>query len=429
LALLSSCQKSSRDYLVFYVWGDSAEVSSYEKIAADFETATGIKVKVEPSTGSYYDNLNISFSSASKAPDLFFTESGEFIGHLSSKKLLDLSPYIADGSIDAKDGGTISLWDLNDAYRYDGTNVGAGDYYALIKDWSPDFVVWYNKSHIDSYNTEHNLKAGDSGFMDYPSATIPMSWDEFMDMSYKLKKENRYGTMLDRVPYKHAMEWVQMTGSSLWSDGKYLNAKDAGVQKAFQFWSDLQVGAKASAPVVGPSGIGSGEAFANGNLSFAFFGSWAYSTYHWDSLPFEFGICPPPTPSAGMEPYCASSGMIALAINNATGMKKEAVQFLNYYMDKGNQYMATKGFNIPGNKQVAMSDAFLHPEESALAKINQYFVSLAEKTHPLIYNKAIPQLTVESKFDKYFSSYLANPSSGNVAAVLENVAEDLKKEL
>ena len=51
---------------------------------------------------------------------------------------------------------------------------------------------------------------------------------------------------------------------------------------------------KLSSPVVGPTGIGSGEAFANGNLSIAWFGSWAYSAYHWENVAFEIGIAPPP---------------------------------------------------------------------------------------------------------------------------------------
>ena len=37
----------------------------------------------------------------------------------------------------------------------------------------------------DEYNTKNNLKSGDDGFMEYPSSEVPMTWDEFLDMSYK----------------------------------------------------------------------------------------------------------------------------------------------------------------------------------------------------------------------------------------------------
>ena len=51
--------------------------------------------------------------------------------------------------------------------------------------------------------------------------------------------------------------------------------------------------------------------------------------------------------------------MVALAVNGNTKMKDEAVSFLNYYMDKGQKFFATKGFNLPGNKLVAESDLYL----------------------------------------------------------------------
>ena len=444
LPLLSACDTtvSTRDYLVFYVWGDNAELAAYEKIAADFEKETGITVRVQPATGDYYDNLNISFSSKDNAPDIFFTESGEFLAHMASGKMLDLTPYIENGKLDVKTqanaDGTIELWDVNNAYRYDGQTVGQGSYYALIKDWSPDFVMWYNKSHIDEYNEENGFSEGDEGFMAYPSEDVPMTWDAFLDMACKLRKANRYGTMLDRVPYKHLMEWIQMTGASTWTgDNQFFNSGDPNVRKAFQFFVDLQIGDKASAPVIGPSGVGSGEAFANGNVSFVFYGSWAYSTYAWDSVGFEIGYCPSPVPAkedgsalTAADAYAGSCGMIALAVNNESGMKEEAVQFLNYYMTKGNEYLAGKGFNIPGNKAVANSDAYRNPEDSLLAQINQYFLNVANNhTHAIVYNKYIGQETIEDIVGKYMSAYLANPSSTTLDKVMENIAEELRLEV
>ena len=442
LTLASCGSQTKRDSLIFYVWGDASEIACYEKIANDFTNETGIKVSVQPSTGEYYDNLNISFSSKNNAPDIFFTESGEFLSHLASDKLLNLTPYINDGTIDVKtannNDGYIELWDINDAYRYDGNEVGKGDYYALIKDWSPDFVMWYNKSHIDEYNTTNNLKKGDKGYMEYPSSTIPMTWDEFIDMSYKLTKENRYGTMLDRVPYKHLMEWIQMTGSSTWTDdNKYFNNKDENVYKAFKFFCDLQIGEKPSSPIIGPTGVGSGQAFANGNLSFAFFGNWAYSTYNWNSVGFEIGYCPSPVPAkkdnselTNSDIYATSCGMISLAIYKDTTLKDEAIKFLNYYMTKGNEYMAKKGFNIPGNKIIANSNSYKNPEDSALAAINQYFLEIANNyTHPIVYNKYIGQDTFEEIVGKYMSNYLSNPKGSSLQEVLDNIASDVKREL
>lgn len=441
IALVSCGKTTKRDHLIFYVWGDNTELASYEKIARDYEVETGIKVEVQLATGNYYENLNISFSSKDQAPDIFFTESGEFLSHLASNKIMNLEPYIQSGALDVKTNsnsdGKIELWDVNSAYQYDGKNVGKGDHYALIKDWSPDFVMWYNKSHIDEYNKENNFKKGDAGYMEYPSKDVPMTWDEFLDMSYKLRKENRYGTMLDRVPYKHLMEWIQMTGSSTWIDNKYFNNEDPNVYKAFQFFSDLQIGEKASAPIIGPTGVGSGEAFANGNISFAFFGNWAYSTYSWDNAGFEIGYCPSPVPAhtdgsalTSADAYAGSCGMISLAVYKDTTLPDEAISFLNYYMTKGNEYMASKGFNIPGNKLVANSDTYKNPENAELAEINQYFLNVANNyTHPIVYNNSIGQDTFESILGKHISDYLSNPKGTTLQAVLDKIATDVRREI
>lgn len=438
----TACGNSSnRDYLVFYVWGDSAEVASYEKIARDFKKETGTEVRVQAATGEYYQNLNVQFNSKRTAPDIFFTESGELPSHLASSKIMNLSPYIDSGKIDVKTSsnpnGKIEMWEMNESYRYDGRETGKGDYYAIIKDWSPDFVMWYNKAHIDEYNRENNLQAGDSDYMEYPSETVPMTWDKFADMAYKLRKTARYGTMLDRVPYKHLMEWIQMTGSSTWTDdNKYFNNKDENVYKAFKFFCDLQIGDKACAPVIGPTGVGSGEAFANGNLSFAFFGSWAYSTYSWGDCAFELGYCPSPVPAPAdgralteEDTYAGCCAMVALAVYKDTGMPDEAIEFVNYYMTKGNEYMATKGFNIPGNKAVANSDIYKNPEDSRLADINNYFLNIANKyTRPIIYNSGMSQVSFEEIAGKYMSDYLANPTGGTLQKVLDDIAADVKRE-
>ena len=437
--LLSACSSNEeRNYVSFYVWGDASEVQNYERIASDFKNETGVEVRVVPAVGTYYENLNIFLGSKKSAPDIFFTESGEFASHISSNKLLNLSPYIESGALDIKNennqNAKIELWDINNAYRYDGKEYGKGDYYAIIKDWSPDFAVWYNKSHFDEYNEKNNFKKGDAGFIDYPSETIPLTWSEFLDLSYKLKGDRTYGTMLDRVPYKHLMEFIQMTGSSTWVNGKEFNYTDAGVKKAFEFFTSIQTGEKKSAPTLGPTAKSSGDAFKNGELTFCFFGNWAYSNYNLDTTSFEFGLTPPPIPDKigeikESDTYATSCGMIGLSVYKNSPVKDKAVDFLNYYMTKGSQYMAKKSFNIPGNKLIANSDEFLNNEDSNLNYINNFFLNLATNyTHEIEYNKYISQATFENIIGVYYIPYLENPSGKTLDGVLKNIHDDLAKE-
>jgi maltose-binding protein MalE len=443
LVILIACQKDDRTHLNFYVWGDSVEVSWYERIAQDFYEESGIEVRILPSTGNYYENLNIYLGSRKNAPDIFFTEQGEILSQLSTGRILDLTPYITSGALDIvspdNPDGEIELWNINDAYKFDGESFGEGSYYALIKDWSPDFMMWYNKDHIDQYNQVNDFDENDDEFMHYPSETIPLSWSEFMDMSYKLTIKDgttitRYGTMLDRVPWKHLFQMIQAGGDTPFIDGKYFNHESDAVKEAFTYFSELQRGNLASAPTIGPSGIGSGEAFANGNLSFAWFGSWAYSAFSFDNVSFNLGIAPPPVPDSEniteASNYGVAAGMIALGINESSPLKDEAILFLNYYMTKGQEFMAERGFNIPGNLKVAESDIYLNPEDSFLRYMNNYFFNYAiNHTHPLILNNHISQIAIETQIAKNFDTFISNYNINQIDQLLSNIESDIRNEI
>ncbi|MDR0831510.1 MAG: extracellular solute-binding protein [Bacillales bacterium] len=427
--LLLGCQNNSkkRDYIIFYVWGNTVEISAYEKMAKNYQELSGMEVRIQPATGNYYDNLNILFSSKTNSPDIFFTELGQFNEQIDGDKLLNLQPYIESKALDIKTDnnldGSIELWDVNNSYKVN------GDYYVIIKDWSPDFMLWYNKNHLQEYNQAN------------PNLAIPdltgrtLTWSEFADISYRVGEfKNQYGTMLDRVPYKHVMQWVQQTGDSIWEeDNINFNKNASGVFNSFKYFVELQKGTKASAPVIGPSGIGSGEAFANGNISFAFFGNWAYSSFDWGSVGFEMGLIPPPLPdNSPYSNYACSAAMVGLGINSASPVKEETVDFLNYYNKEGIKEMAFKGFNLPGNKKIASQDEYLYPEDSKLGEINRIVVEAAENyCYEIKYNKLIPQTTIEEIFGKYFSSYLANYINTDQALqnVLNNIYNDIKNEL
>ena len=453
---LSGCRNKKnekRGYVLFNVWGSAEEVSYYEEIAENFMEETGIKVTVKPSTSSYYNELNIALSSPSTAPDIFWTESGQFTAQLATGKLLNLSPYLEDGTIDIQTEnnpeGKLVLWDNNSIYQYDGEKYGEGDYYALIKDWTADFVLWYNKSIIDDYNDMYGYEEDDDEYIYMPKkGEAPLSWAQFLDYSYRLNNYSNKktgvtvtsGTMLDRVPYKHVFEWIQMTGSSVWDEsGKYLNWEDKNVQKAFQFFVDLQVGDKKSSPLCTVnSAIESGDAFASKKIPFCFFGNWAYTSYNWadyfntDVDNPEIGYTYPPVPDANpdetdIKASCASA--VGLAVYNKSTMKTEAVKFLNYYMTEGQKILADKGFNVPGNKLVAENE-FQSSSDEFTSQLNEFFFDLADNyTETITYNEYVPQETVEEKMGKYFTTYLNDPSSSTLVDVLFNIYNELRLEV
>ena len=119
-----------------------------------------------------------------------------------------------------------------------------------------------------------------------------------------------------------------------------------------------------------------------------------------------------------------------LGIYKNTSNPDDAVDFLNFYMTYGNEYMAAKGFNIPGNKKVANSETYMYPENSEVGAINRYFLNIANNyTHPIVYNNYINQLTFENIVGKYMSTYLSNPSGDTLQNVLKKIADDLAREV
>lgn len=436
---LSSCERRRRNYLIFYVWGSGEEKANYEQIASEFTEKNGIQVKVEVSSDTYFSDLVRRFSNKNQAPDIFFVESGQFSELMATGKLLNLSEYISNGTINVKTDsnpeGTIELWDINNNYKYDGQNYGDGDYYALIKDWTADFALWYNKDYINLYNEQHGYIEGDEEYMNYPDEKIPMSWDKFMDMSFKIQSitdtKLRHGTAINNVPYKHVFEWVQQNGGSTWAHNGYdFNFADKKLIEAFQYFTNLQTGPMASAVNVIDANTSVGDQFHNGEIAFMFNGNWIYSSAQLDTVSFNFGICPPPVPKTvktEKENYAGCASMVGLGVYRSSSNKTKAVKFIDYYMNEGQTLLASKGFNVPGNKLTAYSSAFTDPKDKKLKEINKFFLDICNNyTHSIIYNSKMSQEKIEGYIQECFKPYLADPTQQKIEDVLYSIYVKIK---
>lgn len=86
--------------------------------------------------------------------------------------MTDLDPYFAKSS-------ALKVSDLdpvNDVWRYDGKKQGAGPRYGMAKDYSQDSMFWYRTDLFEAAK------------LDVPSATEPISCDEWLDLGKKLVK-------------------------------------------------------------------------------------------------------------------------------------------------------------------------------------------------------------------------------------------------
>ena len=295
-----------------------------------------------------------------------------------------------------------------------------GKLYGVIKDLSPDFMLVYNKDHIDEYN-----RANPDMPIEYPSETVPMTWYEYLDLARKMTIKNgddytRYGTLIDYVPIKHLSEWVQQTGSSLYNEDmtglNIVNGEiDPKMKEAFQFLYDLQVsrdGYDAPGKYMATSLINSGDLFNTGNIFSVWYGRWAIPSYKWDLENMNIGFAPPPVPERvygdERDNYGITSGMISYAMSSRTTKKDKCYRFIEYCMTDGGKIMADIGMNVPGNKTIAKNE-FINVENEKIQKINRYFVDYLEKyTHPIINSPYISA----TKFDNILYQEMAKVYEG-----------------
>ncbi len=373
--------------LRYRVSNDAVSMVWIQKIIDDFNAEyeeKGYRVVKETTGSEYYQSLDADFASR-RAPDIVLMEIGTISAYLPQGYLLPLDKYLN------KEGGiqTSDLWEVNDYFKWTkegGLGAANGSYYALVKDWSPDFMLIYNKTMLNNYNAAH---PGDTITI---SETEPLTWDEYFSIAQKMTSAGVMGTTMDFVPYKHLMEFVQMTGETLFTaDGRHVNMtfdgdtpQENGVYKAFKYYADLQYGENAPAAAVTSATTEGGgmEKFKNQSIWSVWNGLYAFPQYKLYEANFEIGVAPPPVFNKENGAYAATSAMVGHAINARCKYPDIAYEFIRFYMTEGAKYYVGMGYNFPGLKTVAASDAFLNPEVAAMKPYTNYFYDFvtSEKT-------------------------------------------------
>jgi multiple sugar transport system substrate-binding protein len=439
--LLSGCNRkkdidgdNGNVELTYYVWGNNTEVAAIQEVIDLFEAENPtIRVNIERAGDNYFLDLKMKFASG-RGPDIFLMDPGEIRPFLEEDLILELDPYIAQSETLSLD----DLWEVNDGYRFDGSRMGQGDLYALIKDWTPDFMLIYNKDHVAAY------RQSVPDAFPYLESDEPMTWSQFLEFSQALTIGSgttitRYGTTMDFVPYKHLFEWIQMTGDPMFvGDSRTFNRDAEGVIDAFEFFVSLQEGANAPAPYKGSSSLAvGGERFTLGSVSSVFLGRWAFVAYGWYDVDFEIGILPPPVPDNRVTdkdgkriPYAGVSGMIANSVNKDSEHPDEAYKFIEFYQTVGMERLAELGYNIPGNKTIAY-DVFLSVEDPDIRAINETFLDAAVSySYPIEYNPYLSTTTIERIIGSAMSLYFERREGlTSLSALLDKIESDLNDEI
>lgn len=381
--VIKDADPNQKAEITFYVWSEQAMC---QEIADEFHNIyPNWTVEVQPSTSDYYQSLK-TYAGANCMPDVFYIQPYVMTDFCRDRLLLNLSDYLEK----SEDFNESNLWDFNNSYRYDEKNekLGSGDYYALVKDFTPEFMMIYNKSHIDEYNKTHEKSLADEvGYPTedgvYPSSVKSMSWAQNEKMCNLLSvfdsKGNfiRYGSNVCFEPWSQLGQFVTQLGGTLYDENGYFNASSPAVEKAVEHLKNYMDGDLKSSAKLGSGTVNEGHGFKNGDISVVFTGRWAFQQYQWMNVDFEIGIAPPAMPEAEQD-LKAVTAMVGIAASADTKYPAITYKFIEFYMTYGQKLLSKKGFNIPGNKTIAQKD-YVSTGDAEIDKLNSYFVSFVDK--------------------------------------------------
>jgi multiple sugar transport system substrate-binding protein len=178
-ALLSGCASSvssgkSGGTTTLTVMSSGTELGSDADIKAA-EKALGFKLNIVK-----YDLTRLTaMLSSGQAPDMVRGIGAMDAPYLAAHKIAqELDSYFAKSSVLKVD----DLDPVTDVWRFDGTKQGAGPRYGMAKDYSQDYMLWYNTTLFDAAKVP------------YPSDTTPMTYDELFDVAKRVA-QRKGGTL------------------------------------------------------------------------------------------------------------------------------------------------------------------------------------------------------------------------------------------
>ena len=186
--LLAACDASSDSSsdgktMTLTVMYKTSELTK-EQIA-DFEAKNpGIKVDFIE-----YDGTRLNAMLASNEPPDFVR--GAAVGSAAGNAqglATSLDGYLDKSTVLKKD----DLLRANDSFRWDGKRTGQGPYYGIVKDWSQDATLWYNKALFEQAKIPPL------------STTEPVSYDEMLEIGKKLTQKAGGKTQV----YGFGVEWA-----------------------------------------------------------------------------------------------------------------------------------------------------------------------------------------------------------------------------
>ncbi|MEJ3746291.1 extracellular solute-binding protein [Actinomycetes bacterium KLBMP 9797] len=152
---------------------------------ADFESKNpGIKINFIE-----YDETRLNAMLASNEPPDFVRAPAVGSANTNAQGLAaDLDAYLDKSTVLKKD----NLLPVNEGFRWDGKRSGQGPYYGIVKDWSQDATLWYNRALFEQAKITPL------------STTEPTTYDELLAIAKQLTKKSGGKTQV----YGFGVEWA-----------------------------------------------------------------------------------------------------------------------------------------------------------------------------------------------------------------------------
>lgn len=244
---------SEKVTISYAVW-DTNQAALIQQLADSFEAETGIHVDIQVNGWSDYWTALEAAATGGSLPDTFWMHSNNIYYYASNNQLLDLTSYIdSSESIDLANYPE----GLDKIYNLDGKQ------YAIPKDYDT-IGLWYNKTMFDAAGVA------------YPNDT--WTWDDMKAAAKKLTKADgsQYGVLAPLHNQEGFYNFVYQNDGTIVTADKKSGYDDPKTIEAMEYYFNL-VREGLSPAITGDSERA--EAFQNGLVAMAFFGSWNLSGF------------------------------------------------------------------------------------------------------------------------------------------------------
>ncbi|MFK4084997.1 ABC transporter substrate-binding protein [Kribbella sp. NPDC020789] len=330
----------------------------------------------------------------------------------------DLTPYLEKSQVLRTD----DLLAVNDSFRWDGSKIGQGPCYGIVKDWSQDATLWYNTKLFGKAKVPHL------------SDTEPISHDELLAVGKKLTTRSGGKTQL----YGLGLEWawnlwapimtmIMQQGEQVFSDDlTKVDLNTVAARRAISWYVDFGragVGPTSLDPL--PDGADLSTFLAQ-RMAITQDGYW-YGGNFVKEAALQGSIRMAPAPVMGDTRVSPTYAGIGAYIPAKAKHKDEAWKLMEYFMaGPPAEERAKSGWGLPALKSLLPKLPQDLPYQKQAHQVAQ---SELQHAKPLPDSPYVTSDTCSSIIDKHLQRAIKNQASAEEActAITDEINQKLKQ--